>query len=813
MKNFDFKFLKYIIVVAAFVIAVATTYTLENYNSRNSQYIAMDAATFPVVMMNTEDRIRFNALHGYAYEMDVTKMNGVITPLPADKKLDIIVSNYGEEIVGISYKVREIVSRELIEETQVKEFTSRNQETEAVLNIKNLVENGQEYMLEICLNTKKHEKIFYYTRIIAGANTALSDKLNFAINFNKYTYDKNEINKIVNWIEPKSGADNTNFGYANINSSLAHIGWGELHPTVESAIIPSINEISSETASISLDYVIAMPADDGTYFSCAVDEFYRVRITTRGQYLLNFERKTNEIFSNANDINTNRITMGIRSDDNIQYVTTVDGKYIFYVIDGTLWCYNQSNHEFTKVFSFDAQDVDGIRENWNNHGIKIMSVDEAGNLAFAVYGYMNRGTHEGNVGVGIYQYDIEQNSVKEQLFIPVDVPYDTLCQNIGELFYINPFGTCYVLLGNSLYSVDLTSMEYMEEATDLADGNYAVAGNATIIAFSVEKDGNPFGSINVFNMEQGGKYIIDAMEGESVRVLDFINTDLFYGRVKNADIYSKIDGTYVYPSYRMEVVDKDKNIIKYYSEEGIYIEATEVAGMRLNIYRLKKTDEGFASTAMDQLLNKDENVVDDVIGISSIATEKWKKELVMNIKKTYPAGDKPSFRAANEIFFSKDVELVLNWQENEKLTYYVYGAGSMQGEFETLGTAVNLANKYMGYVVGSDGKIYWRRLKSTSAQVTHVDYSHSIKAAVNEAANGAGLNLCGADVETVLYYVDNQIPVIGRTGADKYVLIIGYNADNIYYYDYEAGSEVTVGYGAAETLFAGYGNTFFAYGK
>lgn len=844
MKKSNFKGLKYILVIGAFIGALIWTYALENYNNYSSQYLAMDKASYPIVMMTTQEGVRFNALHGYAYEMDITKINGVITPLPADKKLDIYVSTYGEEINGVSYKVREIVSGELIEETKVSDYSIKNQELTATLNIKNLVENGRDYMLEICINTKKHENIFYYTRIIAGTYTALSDKLNFVINFNNYTYNKNDLNKIIDWIEPKTGADNTNFGYANINSSLAHIGWGELNPTVESAIIPTINEISGETASITLDYVIAMPADDGTYFSCRVNEFYRVRITTRGQYLLNFERKTNAIFSENNDINATRITLGIKSDLDIENAHSEDGKYFYFVSDNNLWCFNQAVGEFDKVFSFGDLDVDGIRENYAMHGINIMKINESGDATFAVYGYMNRGTHEGNVGVGIYNYNVADNVVKELLFIPLDVPYDTLCENAGELFYVNPFDTCYIMLGGTLYSVDPSSMEYMEEATNLTAGNYAVSKDKTMIAFVGEKDGKKNGCINVFNMEQGSKYIIDAPEGEILRVLDFIDCDLFYGHVKESDIFTQIDDVTVYPSYKMEVMDKDRNIIKTYAQEGIYIENTEVFGMRLNIYRLKKTETGFVSTVMDQLLNKDENSVDELVSIGTIATDRWKKEVVINLKKTYFALDKINIKAAKDILFSEDVVLKLpDWQKNEPLSFYAYGAGQLLGEFDYLGEAINNANKYMGYVVGSDGKIYWKRNKSTSAQVTQLNYEYSINTlcssiitllrkggyswnvngissgersiitAINEATNGHGINLCGAAVDTVAYYIDNQVPVVAQVDMDKYVLLEGYNADYIMYYDYEAGIEKSITYGEAAKLFESWGNTFFAYLK
>lgn len=843
MKNIEINKLKYITLIAVFVIAVVVTYAVENYNGRASQYLAMEEATYPVITMETGEGVRYNSLHGYAYEMDIRQMNSVITPLPSDKKLNTVIASYGEEITGISYKVMDILTGELIEETEVKGYTVKNYEVEAVLNIKNLVENGEEYMLEVCLTTSEHEKIFYYTRIVAGAYSGVSEKLNFALEFNGYIYDKAKLNNIAKWLEPSSGADNTNFGYANINSSLAHIGWGDLNPTVESAIIPDINEISGETASITLNYVIAMPADDGTYFSCKVEEFYRVRITSRDRYLLNFERNTDAIFSSSNDVNPSRITLGIRSELDAHTENTSDGKFIYFASDGNLWCYNQEQQEFTKIFSFGAQDVDGVRENYDRHKIQIIKVEENGNVRFAVYGYMNRGTHEGCVGAGIYYYDAKSSQVTENLFVPVKVPYEVLRENIGELFYVNDYNVCYFILGNTLYSVDLTSMEYMEEAKNLTEGMYAVSRDQSIIAYPNQEEGREYASISVFNMGQGGKYVIEAPQGQFVRVFDFIDSDLFYGYVNQSDVYRRVDGELVLPAYRMEVMDREHNLIKTYEQENVYIERTQVSGMRLNIYRLQKSQEGFVSTSMDQLLNKDENTVDEVMNVGTIVTDKWKKEVVLNIKKTYAATDKIIVKAAEEIFFSEDVMLSFNWQEDERLTYYAYGNGRLQGEYDNPGQAIQKANETVGYVAGSDGKIYWRRLKSNSAKVKQLTYEYHTnslcsclitllrkggyawdisgvttgeRTAVNvidDATGGRSLNLCMADVDTVLYYIDNQIPVIGRINTGSYVLIIGYNSEEIVYYDYDRAAEVTVSYRDAAALFEGWNNTFFAYWK
>ena len=45
-----------------------------------------------------------------------------------------------------------------------------------------------------------------------------------------------------------------------------------------------------------------------------------------------------------------------------------------------------------------------------------MNMDESGNMDFVVYGYMNRGSHEGECGISLYHYDRDLGQAREQIF-------------------------------------------------------------------------------------------------------------------------------------------------------------------------------------------------------------------------------------------------------------------------------------------------------------------------------------------------------------------------------------------------------------
>ena len=54
-----------------------------------------------------------------------------------------------------------------------------------------------------------------------------------------------------------------------------------------------------------------------------------------------------------------------------------------------------------------------LRDIHNESKIKILSVEENGNVSFVVYGYMNRGIHEGQTGVLVEYYNSLLNTVEE----------------------------------------------------------------------------------------------------------------------------------------------------------------------------------------------------------------------------------------------------------------------------------------------------------------------------------------------------------------------------------------------------------------
>ena len=105
-------------------------------------------------------------------------------------------------------------------------------------------------------------------------------------------------------------------------------------------------------------------------------------------------------------------------------------------------------------------------------------MEEDGSTVFAVYGYMNRGEHEGEVGVDVYYFDIQENAVNEIAFIPSTKSFAIAEEELGKMVYYNHREQLlYVLAGGVLYQVDVTKNSQKELATGLEEGH---ATNASL---------------------------------------------------------------------------------------------------------------------------------------------------------------------------------------------------------------------------------------------------------------------------------------------------------------------------------------------
>ena len=215
---------------------------------------------------------------------------------------------------------------------------------------KGLPDEVSEAVLEVILSME--EQAHFYTRITRPDELSLKECLDFAQDFHAKTLEKNSQEELKNYLETSAEGDNTTYQTVTIHSDADHVTWGNLSPQVVEEPEWSIKESNSVYTSLLAQYQVTCAGDTGEIETYDVREFFRIRYVQGEIYLLDYNRKMEQIFdANQKVLDQNGILLGIASSD-ILYETNSSGNIVSFVRNGNLWTYNVKQNELAQVFSF-----------------------------------------------------------------------------------------------------------------------------------------------------------------------------------------------------------------------------------------------------------------------------------------------------------------------------------------------------------------------------------------------------------------------------------------------------------------------------
>ena len=513
----------------------------------NNMTMEMAPATLPMITMESGG-VACNELHGNTVEMDVAYQKDCITLLGEGRQANFTVDTFGREITGISTEVRSIDGSRLIENSEVTGWKANGKSFSVSLTLKDLIDTNTQYSLTLILELEGEQKVYYYTTILWNDDVHISEILEFATDFHGKLYDKEVAKELTKYLEPNSKlTDNGTFHKVNIHSSFQQITWGSLEPVQEDAASIRLTQISGNVASLLMDFVVSTgEGKNKIYYN--VEEYYRVRYTSERMYLLDYERTMTQIPDTTRMYANDKILLGI-TDENVDMMESADGNTVVFSDMGQLLSYNAATNGLTVIFSFYDKDNADRRTLYDNHGIKILDVDEGGNVKFAVYGYMNRGRHEGETGIQIISYDNSLNTIEEEVYIPYSKSYAVLKDEMEQLLYRNRQQHVYFFLENGVYDVDLENRSAEQLVSIRQDDSLQVSENHEIIVWQEGDDINHSNQLNVRNLNTGEQTVIRAEDGEAIRPLGFMGEDIIYGVARESDIRTENSGQIFYPMY------------------------------------------------------------------------------------------------------------------------------------------------------------------------------------------------------------------------------------------------------------------------
>lgn len=827
-----------------FILAVLIFGKMTNHTNEDLT-MEMEQATLPVIFLYQNDRA-LNELHGYSGEMNAAYMRDTITPVGEDRKLPIAIQTYQTAVDTISYEIRSLDAERLIANAEVTSYEEKRGKITAELEIQNLLEDGEEYLLIIQLESGD-ESIYYYTRIMRPVDCYVEECVDFVLDFNDKTFNSETTGALATYMEKTTG-DNSTLHYVSLNSSLKQMGWADFAGERLTDPVPSIKEITSTYNVIVLDYVVTSVGENGESEYYNVEEYYRVRYTSSRIYLLNFERTMEQIFRGENDsIYDQYIQLGIRSED-VEFKTNEAGTDVAFVQEGELWSYNITENTLAKVFSFRGYEGIDIRENYGEHEIKIVGIDEAGSVDYIVYGYMNRGAHEGEVGIAVYHYDSLSNTNEEEVFIPSDKSYEVMKSELGQLMYVNEGGELFLMVDGSVYGIDLNTLSTREVIKNLTDDTFAVSASNRFIAWIETEGENGSGSdmIHVMNLSSQKTIDITEAEGDVMKPLGFMDEDFVYGIAREADIFQDAAGNVTFPMYQikiMEVSSGEPAVLKTYEKNGYYVAGVEIDDYTMYLNRIQYNGTAYVTADQDMIMNR-EGESGKLVNITTGTTDEKERQVQIALSGTV-SEKAPKLLTPRETILEENRTVALRDESSTK-RYYVYVKGDVVLATDHVTEAVTAANENMGVVIGDNLQYVWKRSRKASQMAlsdivvgTEDAQEGSIVQCINAMLEKEGINisvgaliaggetpksilnntmkdanvldLTGCSVEEVLYYVSCGSPVFAMTGSSDAVLIVGYDSSNIIVFDPVLQTTDRRAMTDADELFANAGNVFFTY--
>jgi len=297
--------------------------------------------------------------------------------------------------------------------------------------------------------------------------------------------------------------------------------------------------------------------------------------------------------------------------------------------------------------------------------------------------------------------------------------------------------------------------------------------------------------------------------------------------------------------YAVYIQNEQGDILKSYEQTGIYVVDSEVQDNLITLKRVVKTgEEGiYEQTADDQIIN---NVLEEAghNSVEVVVTQNYEKIVQLVLKS---AIETKSLKVVTpkEILYEGSRELALDAVEAAD-RFYVYGKDGIAGVYTHPANAVNLAYEMSGTVVDKEGRYIWKKTtRSTRNQIMAIsgaqsdedtsdlavcletilgfagsvkntqdmlDRGQTVTEILSENLNHVEvLELRGVSLDAVLYYVNQDIPVLATVEDGSAVLIIGFNELNVVVMNPQNGKVYKVGMNDATKWFAGNGNRFVTY--
>ncbi len=787
--------------VLVFLLSIIGSYKFINRNSQNMT-IELGAPSLPIVNMviGVEN---YNTLYGHTTDMLAGEVAEYIYPMNEERNIHGRISTFGENIKEIRYEVRNQDGSRLIESGTITYAETSSGILDFETKLKDLITRGEQYLLSITLDTEQKQNIHYYTRFVYGNEYDIDAQIDFVKAFHEKTFDKKNVTEIASYMEPDNSADNSTLAYVNIHSTAKQVVWDGLPVEPMSEPDIQITYLQDNYGAYMLDYYAVGTVDEKTEYYHVVEKYL---VSSYGEklYLLDYERTADTLFNYEEDVYHNdKIYLSIQN-NRIPVTESDDGSMAAFVVNSTLYYYDDLENDINYVYGFFENVNSDKRSMHFEHDIKVLQIDGAGSAYFAVYGYINRGAHEGKTGIALYYYDGQSKLIEEVGFYESIHSAAYVMQEVEQLSFLSREGIFYFVVEGNVVSYDIinhkvtTEIPYEQYETLFISDDHS----CLVVEEAAES--------TFWYLETGYKRPISASEGSNVIPQGFIGNDFVYGVFEKGNKLLNSDGTYAHYMQEIRIQSAGGEVLKQYSPEQAYISGCKIQGNQVLIELISLSDGAVETMSQEQIVaNKNDGSQYNTI-VSAI-TNTCQKIQQIQLKNKMDL-DTLKHQKAKEVYGEFAGEITVD-TEGGKAYYAVHSPWEIVDFDVSAGKAVVQADALQGFAIDETGTTMWEKastvtknqimaieLESTTAErnskeicldimlrqigspkdvATELKSGKSCQQILSAEGDYVFMDITGSSLEGMLYYTNQDIPIMVLYEDGEAILITGFNQFNI----------------------------------
>lgn len=653
---------------------------------------------------------------------------------------------------------------------------------------------GEEALLHVEL-TWEGRPLYYVARLHKTERAALSKALQTARDIQGMIFEGGRQEELASYMESDPAGAPLALDHVDIHSSMQAITWGGLTlspPRAEDVgwQVTQTNDVYTDlTALYRLD-----ANDKDTPCSFWVREYFRIRRGQDSLYLANYDRQAQQMITSGGfEKDDKGLCVGPGSGSG-RWIADEKGQFVSVSAAGQVWQYDSRENTAVLIYGKERGQDPFSRMAADDRMILLAQTTE-GDLTFARLGYEDRGIFEGRTGIAVMEYRAKENEVIQRVFLPIDTSPAT----VGLLSQLKVFADpvqsyVYVLAGGNLYRLDPQEQEPAEAVqtlvTGLASWQYAISTDGSRMAYIDQE-----GALHICRLSDESESVIRPGAGDHFWPVGFLGKDLAAGIYREKeDRLSRID-----------IYGEDGSLIQTYRQENRLISGAKAGNGMLT---LELVDEATGDPAGEDYVSGTKKQEDTGIREEQSIYDRRGQVLRLMFTGEEKEKDSQTLHVREAAQLSIQTEGLSLAEEMKKAVgqdlagrFFVYSCGSQTGIYDRAADALKTAASSGALVTMTDGRLLWEGgnrdlvyTVSTEEQKRWMDTAESSKKAGQWEAllTDKGLekiDLTGADVESLLYMVNRNHPVIGIRSDGGAVLLTGYTRSDVIYLDSTTGEE------------------------